>query len=77
MEYIGLYLTKIHYYDSMIIIEKRKKEKPYEEKTGMVSFPTTGKISRYQRIKHVIKIYLLLLINKVLRFFRLGGFIWK
>ncbi len=77
VNYFTRSVDSIHYYDSMIIIEKRKKEKPYEEKTGMVSFPTTGKISRYQRIKHVIKIYLLLLINKVLRFFRLGGFIWK
>jgi len=28
----------IHFYDSILVIEKRKKEKPFEEKTGSASF---------------------------------------
>ena len=38
-------VNSIHYYDSIIVIEKRKKEKPYRQKTGKGTFqsPTPEK----------------------------------
>jgi cephalosporin hydroxylase len=66
-------VNSIHYYDSIIVIEKGEKEKPYHEKTGNVSFQN----STPKRKGMSIKWKLVLLINKTLRFFRLSGFIWK
>lgn len=32
-------VDSIHYYDSVIVLEKKKKEKPFRENTGTMSFP--------------------------------------
>jgi len=69
-------VDSIHYYDSIIVIEKRKKEKPYHEKTGNKSFQVVSqKRSLTGKIIIKIKKDLLVLVNKTLRFFRLGSFI--
>jgi len=71
-------VDSIHYYDSMLVIEKKKRGKPYTEKTGSPSFPDVqphrSRISRaaYKLSRNGIKI-----INQVLRFFRIRSFIWK
>ena len=71
-------VNSIHYYDSIIVVEKRKVEKPYHETTGTLSFnlPSTSK-SAFLDFVEVSKINSLKVINKTLRFFRLGGFMWK
>ncbi len=68
----------IHYYDSMIVIEKRPIEKPYHEKTGTPSFePLNTPKSIFVRMSNKPINFVLSRINKALRFFKLGGFIWK
>ena len=72
-------VDSIHYYDSIIVIEKRPRKKPFQEKTGKESFSSTP-ILQTTRSKHIlskVKFSLLTIINKFLRFFRLPGFIWK
>lgn len=68
----------LHYYDSLIIIEKRVREKPREVKTGAHSFGLTKTHKRrYSEKGKQLVIAILTLINKTLRFLRLPGFIWK
>ena len=68
----------IHYYDSILVIEKRTIEKPYHEKTGTPSFvqisTPENSLSKF-RIKVTRSI--LKLTNKFLRYFRLSGFVWE
>jgi hypothetical protein len=68
----------IHYYDSILVIEKRPIEKPYHEKTGTPSFVqistpenSLSKI-RIKATRSILKVT-----NKVLRYFRLSGLVWK
>jgi hypothetical protein len=73
-------VDSIHYYDSIIVIEKRKKEKPYHESTGYMSVPPKDSTVKKKSLKTFlgdIKWSLLLNINKILRFFRLKGFILR
>lgn len=71
-------VDSIHYYDSILVLEKRKKEVPRHEKTGQASFQgITPKKSISQKIFERLRNKSLTAINKTLRFFRLGGFIWK
>jgi len=71
-------VDSIHYYDSIIVIEKRKKEKPYTEMTGKRLFQDNNqKKVGVSRAKERIKIKLIKTINKFLRFFGLRGFSWK
>ncbi len=66
----------IHYYDSIIVLEKRKISPPYHEMTGIPSFRhDPGSITK--RILRRMSSIILTVINGVLRFFRLPGFIWK
>jgi hypothetical protein len=68
----------MHYYDSILVIEKRRREKPIEEKTGQPSYPDAvnkeGKLGKAAR--KIARIFIKGT-NKMLRFFRLGSFIWK
>jgi len=43
-------VDSIHYYDSIVVIEKRKREKPYHEKTGNSSFQNVGPRSSSTKI---------------------------
>lgn len=74
-------VDSLHYYDSILVIEKRIKKEPFHEKTGKISFniQIQNKLTLPQKIMHKlnIKTRMLSLINKGLRFFRLPGFIWK
>jgi cephalosporin hydroxylase len=64
-------VDSLHYYDSILVIEKRKKEKPFDESTGKASFETPsdklGILSR-KRIKTIA-----IKSNQILRFLRLPG----
>jgi len=71
-------VDSIHYYDSILVIEKRKREKPYFEKTGSISFQnSTQNKSKISKAKIKITRIFLTNINKVLRFLRLPSFIWR
>jgi hypothetical protein len=64
-------VDSLHYYDSILVVEKRIKEKPFDESTGEASFAApaekNGLVSR-KLIKTTAS-----KINEVLRFFRLPG----
>lgn len=48
-------VDSLHYYDSILVIEKRTKEKPFHEKTGEMSFVHTRSIKEstlLQKINH-------------------------
>jgi hypothetical protein len=68
----------IHYYDSILVVEKRPIEKPYHEKTGTPSFvQISTPESSLSKIRIKLTRSVLKVTNKVLRFFRFGGFVWK
>ncbi|MCF8459091.1 MAG: class I SAM-dependent methyltransferase [Flavobacteriales bacterium] len=71
-------VDSIHYYDSIMVVEKRKREKPYHEKTGNITFQKSSRkrsVPRWVARKTLNGIYRV--VNGVLRFFRLGGFSWN
>lgn len=70
-------VDSIHYYDSIIVIEKRKVKEPFHEKTGIMTINRVTNKSKVQKVTMTLIDSLLTIINKILRFFRLPGFIWK
>lgn len=67
-------VNSIHYYDSIVIVEKQPRTEPYDERSGTPSFEDDGfDESSLQVLKRRIRVP----INKVLRFFRLPAFIRK
>ena len=64
-------VDSIHYYDSIIVLEKKERVKPYIEMTGFSSIPNMFPLEKGPKIR-IIKA-----INKLLRFFRLRSFYWK
>lgn len=70
--------NSMHYYDSILVIEKHLREKPIKKTTGIPSYER-GMGSQQPTRKLAKKVYNASLrsINKFLRFFRLPGFIWK
>jgi hypothetical protein len=65
-------VDSIHYYDSMIVIEKKQREAPHEEMTGNLTFQVDEpKIGVVKSFNYKLKFQ----INRALRFFRLGGFL--
>ena len=61
----------MHFYDSILVIEKAKREQPVDLRSGDLSYE-----SDYEKNSPPIKRIPLMIINKVLRFFRLPGFRW-
>jgi 23S rRNA U2552 (ribose-2'-O)-methylase RlmE/FtsJ len=70
-------VNSIHYYDGIVIIEKNKRTEPTHEKTGSASFNNTIRSTFSQKVRSKLINITLTIINKILRFFRLPGFIWK
>jgi len=68
-------VESIHYYDSVLVIEKHKRECPHNETTGTISF-INDDITQKHVLKS-IKFIVIYNINKFLRLFKLSGFIWK
>ncbi|HZV68041.1 MAG TPA: class I SAM-dependent methyltransferase [Saprospiraceae bacterium] len=73
-------VDSIHYYDSIIVIEKKKRtEAPHDEKTGNISFETELAENPLQGKLYTIKLSIVKTINSTLRFFgikhtiRIGG----
>jgi hypothetical protein len=51
-------VDSVHYYDSIIVIEKKQKEPPFDEKTGKMSFDypsTVSKASPFRNLLYSIK----------------------
>ncbi len=70
-------VDSIHYYDGIVVIEKKKRPVPQHEKTGIESFYRGKKRNFGQKLIYGGGIVSLTVINKVLRGLRLPGFIWK
>lgn len=66
-------MDSIHFYDSIVLIEKKKRKAPKDLKSGKQSYDTEYHLAEKKSIKRL----LLRAINKTLLFFRLPGFIWK
>ena len=71
-------VNSLHYYDSILVVEKRKMLPPTHMRTGNTTVqdfdaPPTG----LSGLKWKIKKPALTAINKFLRFFRIGGFMWR
>lgn len=62
----------IHFYDSIVVIEKTKRSKPVDLKSGIESFKYDYKDSGSKTKRLILRI-----LNKTLQFLRLPGFIWK
>ncbi|OFY67503.1 MAG: hypothetical protein A3H98_13825 [Bacteroidetes bacterium RIFCSPLOWO2_02_FULL_36_8] len=69
--------NSIHYYDSIVIIEKRKRETPIREKIGKVSFELTPSGKGVNNTVRIFIRKILVLINEILRYFQLGSFYYK
>lgn len=68
----------IHYYDSIIVIEKKERNPPFDEHTGTPSFINSPqKVANLRKVAHKLKHILIKSINIILRWLRLPGFIWR
>lgn len=67
-------LLSVHYYDSIVVLQKGQHEAPIDLKSGIPSFDTDGfEETGFAIFKGKVR----LLLSKVLRFFRLPSFIKK
>jgi len=67
-------VNSLHYYDSILVIEKQRREIPLNEMTGIPSFEAEIETGIF--FKKISKLSIAA-INVVLRFFRFSRFIWK
>lgn len=71
-------VDSLHYYDSIIVIEKSPREAPFDEMTGNMSYDIEPPKKKWlARNAKAFYQGLLTVINKTLRFFRLPGFVWR
>ena len=67
-------VDSVHYYDSIVVIEKSEHQPPTDRKTGTPSFETDGfEETNFQAFKGHVRLQ----VHKILRFFRLPAFIKK
>ena len=67
----------LHFYDSILVIEKEPRQAPYDEKTGQGSFSRSRKRTLAQKVAKGSGDLVLASLNTVLRALRLPGFIWR
>ncbi|MBS4063751.1 MAG: class I SAM-dependent methyltransferase [Chitinophagaceae bacterium] len=67
--------NSIHFYDSIVVIEKKGREKPFDLCTGTISLSNTPSYKKGGM--NLLMKGFLFGINKILQFFRIKGFIWK
>jgi 23S rRNA U2552 (ribose-2'-O)-methylase RlmE/FtsJ len=73
-------VDSLHYYDSIVVIEKRKHEKPIHEMTGTISFQEKDQKGIRDKLVKLVassRDFVIYDINIFLRFFKIGGFIWR
>ncbi|WP_143961121.1 class I SAM-dependent methyltransferase [Litoribacter populi] len=51
VDYLTKNIDSIHYYDSILVLEKKKRKTPYHEKTGTPSFKLEHNRSKLYRVK--------------------------
>ncbi len=64
-------VNSIHYYDSVLVIEKRKREKPKDVTSGIISFGGDKKDNYKPNYKPFFKNKYLQTVNRILRIFNL------
>lgn len=70
-------VESLHFYESVLVVEKTKRDQYISEKYGNLSFDQEVKHTGKTKIKKDATSAVLMVINKVLRALRLPGFIWK
>lgn len=71
-------VDSLHFYDSILVIEKKNREKPVHERTGNISFQVPPQNQSFAaKVRGKISRMLITRVNSVLRSLRLGSFIWK
>jgi hypothetical protein len=74
-------VDSIHYYDSILVIEKRKRVKSAAEMTGNISFQYPAKTQNQSKLikgkARILRRRIVNYINIVLRFFRLRHLYWE
>lgn len=71
-------VKSIHYYDSVIVIEKDITKSPIHRKTGIATFDDVGVFtSKYGKNFRVFAKKILYFVNKPLQFLRLKSIFWK
>jgi hypothetical protein len=71
-------VDSLHYYDSILVIEKKKRVKPVDQRSGNISFENVVPKQNFsEKTCSFVKRNFLIKTNQFLRFFRLGGFVWK
>ena len=66
--------NSVHFYTSMVVIEKGVNPKPESAKTGISNDTETPNV---QNSRRNWKYHVLFIINKVLRYFKIRGFRWR
>ncbi len=70
-------VRSIHFYDSIVVFEKKPHGAPVHEKTGLASIDRNPELSASTKMRKAVTRTVLGGINRILRFFRLPGFIWR
>ncbi|MDR3006929.1 MAG: class I SAM-dependent methyltransferase [Sphingobacterium sp.] len=72
-------VSSLHYYDSILVVEKHRRDTPpVHMKTGAATVKDFNAApTGFDGLKWKIKKPALTMINKLLRFFRIGGFMWR
>lgn len=66
-------VQSVHFYDSIVVVEKKKRKAPIHSKTGETSFEQSTQQSKFNKAKSRF----FLILNSILRFFRLPSIFWK
>ncbi|WP_196940986.1 class I SAM-dependent methyltransferase [Sphingobacterium pedocola] len=71
-------VDSLHYYDSVLVVEKKERKTPTDMKTGRQSIENyLADQTSFDKLKWKIKKPALTVINKFLRSLRIKGFIWR
>ena len=70
-------VNSIHYYDSVLVIHKKKKSPPKNITSGKISFGKKEVVNYKPNKKPFMDNKLLIIVNKILQYFKFRSFIWK
>ena len=70
-------VDSIHYYDSVLVIHKKKKSSPKNLISGEISFNRKKVVNYRPNIKPYRKETFLKIINQILRYFRIKSIFWR
>ena len=70
-------VDSIHYYDSILVIEKRKRTPPKNIISGEISFEKSRNPSFRPKLKPTPKSKFLIMLNRIIRRFRIRNFLIK